>query len=282
MKLLLALLLVACARAAGSIYSLIALDGAAKDPDQLRSALRHAYQKHIVGGSNSKGHMVSLWVSGSAALTWTDANANAESILYAIEHVELRALTQEELRDCSRAYSFADVLGAIRESPENAGSLTNIYFVVDEARDSADPKESVAASVSLTRGGSVQVYPLGVGKCVQTQDLKRISGPCHPLFGCHSPFAYYQSKTYNGIQRARSEVKAARLSKRHAITTEEGLTGVQLAITIILCVLVGVLTLWCLLYSLCYLPRSMQPADAYRVLNPQKRGGLIQPREKLF
>ena len=296
MRLLLFLLAITYGQAPQGLYSLIAVHERVTNPEELRAALKRAYEHHIVGSSKGAGHMVSLWVGANPVLTWTDATSEegARAIHYAIDHVELQALSPQALAGCTERYSFAAVLETIRTSEENAGGkLTNVYMVVDEAQDSATYEESARASEQLTHPGSnVQIYPLGIGKCVQTQELRRISGPCHPLFGCHAPFAYYQSRTYAGLQRAQSEVRAKRAAhKKHAITTEEGLTPAQLAITIVLCVVVGVLILWCLMYSLCYGPKL--EASVYtdptpmtsRVRNAPKRtpfAQLFRPRERLF
>lgn len=253
-------------------YSLIAIHERATHPAQLQEALEHAYQSHI--GSKA-GHMVSLWVGTREVLPYTDTSTRTDAIFDALhEHIQQLGVISG---GCTERYSFARVLEAIRAHPHYQPTATT-YFVVDNAQDSASYAETSRAAKAC----GAQVYPLGVGRCVQTSDLKRASAPCHPIFGCHPPFAYYQSPTYQGLRQAQSEVQAARTSnKRHAITTDEGLTPVQLAITIILCIIVGVLTLWCLFYSLCYLQRHGETRfrDVYET---SKESILIKARVRLF
>ena len=237
------------------VYSIVAIHSRVTHPVKFKQALQRAYDHHI---KNTKHiHMVSVWLDDTVLLTWTDAKKHAEDILYAIEHVELTTISVSDVHDCTVEYDFAAVLHAIATSPDNVNKLTNVYYVVDNAQDTATYTEAVTAATVLVKEHNVKIYPLGIGPCVQSSDLKRIAGPCHPLFGCHPPFAYYQSTEYSGVQRATQEVRAARLAQKHAITTAEGLTTAQLAVTIILCIIVGAMTLGCLVYSCCYMPQQV-------------------------
>lgn len=243
---------------AKDIYSVIAMSSHVCDVNAYKNALLRAYNNHIASvTSDTNGvHKVALIVDTDVVLTWTDS-AQEETLTMAVHNLPLVVSSE-----CG-SQSFADILDTCRSSELLEGKATNVYLIVDNVKDSATNLESYQAAQKLIKEKHAQVYPLGIGPCVETQQLKRIAGPCHPLFGCHAPFAYYQSTSYEGIKRAAAEQRQEQQeqqhskNKRHTITTTAGLTGTQIAITIVFAVLIGVLAMWCLVYSCCYLPKQI-------------------------
>lgn len=241
-------------------YSAIVLPSKVQNVASLKGALARAYRNHIkdvsLGSPNSK-HLVAILLDNNVVLPWTDSTKES-IIVKAINELSLVGVSSAPSgRTCLPGISYASMLNACREHPTLKGKLTNVYLILDNVPDTSTYAAATQASNELVNKLHVQVYPLGIGPCINTQHLKRIAGPCHPLFGCHSPFSFYQSRTYDAIQKATIEEERSPIAKKHTIITSEGLTSAQLAITIVFVVVIGVLSMWCLVYSCCYLPRNM-------------------------
>lgn len=237
------------------IYSVIAMHGVVSSGsiEAFKQSLLRAYRNHIDTSAQNQ-HKVAIVVDNEVALTWTESTQE-DFITLAINNLPLSLVSGGGV--CAST-SYAAILDTCRTHTTLQGKTTNVYLVLDNVKDSAStPAVSITAANELIKKHNVKVYPLGIGPCINVQELKRIAGPCHPVFGCHPPFSYYQSHTYDGIQRAAIEEKQQ--EERHVITvtTADGLTTAQLAITIVFSVVIAVLAMWCLVYSCCYLPKQI-------------------------
>jgi len=228
-------------------HNIIAMGSSVRNVESFKHALLKAYQSHIKGNSR-----IAILVDTNVVLTWTDSTQE-ETIILAINNLPLTVK-----QECAST-RYASILDACRQNALlRETAVNNIYMVMDNVQDSSTHAVAVAAANELVQKKGVKVYPIGIGPCIDVQDLKRIAGPCHPLFGCHAPFAYYQARDYDGIQRvAIEQAENQQHDEKHVIVTGDGLTTTQLVITIVFSVVIGVLAMWCLVYSCCYLPKQI-------------------------
>ena len=253
-------------------YSIRAISSHVRSSVKFKKGLYRAYSNHIKDNELSN-HMVALVVDNDVVLTWTDS-ASEDTIRLTIDSMQLTEISATA-GPCS-SVSYARILEATR-SPDLQGKTTTVYLVVDNVDDSSSSVEAITASNKLVHEDNVKVYPMGIGSCIVSKQLKRIAGPCHPVFGCHPPFSYYQSRDYAGIHRAAAEIEeqTERDALKRTVTTNQGLTTGQLIAGIVSSVIVGMMAITCVVYSACYVPQRM---SHYTVWNEDTKKTDLPPR----
>lgn len=234
------LLLLVCSLLVGSVLgdtkrALIVIHESVRNAANMKNAMLRAFESHI-----KKADFVSIAVSNRIVLDWTPSS-DAEVIRDSLAHLPLKHVGAKACRDSTTDYG--QLLQIAQQHP-----CTEIVLIVDNLRDSGNVQSNTLLAHTLSSSG-IKVYPIGVGPCIRDNELKRIAGPCNGFFGCVAPFSFFHAKDYNNIHRSIS---------KDMIEPEEGLSTTEIVLTIVISSLVGLLALWCLVYSCWYVPAQVR------------------------
>lgn len=218
--------------------SLVVIHKKVRNVVEMKAALLRAYESHI-----SKTDFVAFAVDSEIVLEWTSSDKDHE-IRSAIANLPLEHSNTLECRKSETDYGKLLKVGFQHVS-------TELIIVVDNVRDSGDVKMNTQMAHTLASSGT-KVYPIGVGKCIRDTELKRIAGPCNGFFGCIAPFSYFHASDYNVIHRKSEQ------EEKDTIETDNSLTTTEIVLTIVVSSLFGLLAIWCLVYTCCYLPKDIE------------------------
>ena len=215
-----------------SSKSLIVIDESVRSISAFKAALHRAYESHM-----SKTDFIAIAVGKTIVLDWTSSTKSSALIKSAIDDLPLRSVIQKVCKYSNTNYDALLSVGLTHKADE-------LFLVVDNMRDTSGTTSAIT-SRKLQQGGT-KVYPIGIGSCVLMSDLKNVAGPCAGFWGCVSPFSFFHARDYKTIKRDMS---------RDLLDGEGTLTAWEIAVTVIVATFVGLLALWCIIYSCCYLPR---------------------------
>lgn len=238
-QLLLLLFFMSCAVATNRKI-LIRVNADVQNPDNAKSALKRAYTKHIATGHLKRNDEATIVLDQTVVLDWTSVR-DESTILAAIDNLALT--TQGNQGVCS----VVDYVSYLAPIPEGTNE---VYVIIDNYKHEPGVQDLKQVADDLQK--TIKIYPVGVGHCVRIADLKKMAGPCNPLFGCHAPFSYFVAQSYNSIKRS---VDVA-VERTHELASNTLTTG-EIVVAVLVSVLISVLVLWCLAYACCRLPKEM-------------------------